>query len=299
MDRITVIQNNTMNFSEKKNLHKEISNGDKHKLFQIGDIARLFHLSVSSIRHYEKLGLLTPEYTDPDSGYRYFSQRQFEVFNTIRYLRALDMPLSEITDFLKNRDIDNIADKLLQQKEAVIKKQEELKRIERKIDNRLRQIIDARDSKLYHIELIELPEARILKMEQSLKINSYDDMEMPTVGLAEDQSNPLVFIGKVGLSITKEHLLSGYFNQYDTIFLIIDDEDDFSGNASVLPRSTAVRIRFNGSHIESPAEYQKLIDYINEKGLSIDGPSREMTLIDYGLTNNTDKFVTEICIPVK
>lgn len=288
-----------MNFSEKKTLHKEISNGDKHKFFQIGDIARLFHLSVSSIRHYEKLGLLTPEYTDPDSGYRYFSQRQFEIFNTIRYLRALAMPLSEITDFLKNRDIDNIADKLLQQKEAVIKKQEELKRIERKIDNRLRQIIDARDSELDHIELIELPEARILKMEQSLKINSYDDMEMPTVGLAEDQSNPLVFIGKVGISITKENLLSGYFNQYDTIFLIIDYEDDFSGNASVLPRSNAVRIRFNGSHIDSPAEYQKLIDYINEKGLYIDGPSREMTLIDYGLTNNTDKFVTEICIPVK
>ena len=38
------------------------------KLFSIGDVARLFHISVSSLRHYENVGLLTPEYTAPSSG---------------------------------------------------------------------------------------------------------------------------------------------------------------------------------------------------------------------------------------
>ena len=32
--------------------------------------------------------------------------------------------------------------------------------------------------------------------------------------------------------------------------------------------------------------------------LQIVGFSREVTLIDYGITNDTEKFVTEICIPV-
>lgn len=32
-------------------------------------------------------------------------------------------------------------------------------------------------------------------------------------------------------------------------------------------------------------------------GVSV-GISREMALIDYGMTNDTDKFVTEICLPV-
>ena len=73
---------------------------DKQNLFSIGDVAKLFHLSVSSLRHYEDVGLITPEYTDPDSGYRYYGARQFEVLNSIRYLRALDMPLTEIADFL-------------------------------------------------------------------------------------------------------------------------------------------------------------------------------------------------------
>lgn len=78
---------------------------DRTKLFPIGEVSKLFHISVSSLRHYENIGLLTPEYVSPDSGYRYYSAGQFEVLNTIRYLRALDLPLSEIEDFLKNRDI--------------------------------------------------------------------------------------------------------------------------------------------------------------------------------------------------
>lgn len=34
-------------------------------LFSIGQMAKWFHLSQSSIRYYEKSGLLTPEYVDP------------------------------------------------------------------------------------------------------------------------------------------------------------------------------------------------------------------------------------------
>lgn len=118
---------------------------DKHKLFPIGDVAKMFHLSVGSLRHYEKIGLLLPEYIDPKTGYRYYSTRQFECLNTIRYLRILDVPLPQISEFLKNRDIEKIRDMLYQQKEAVIKKQKELRIIEQKIANRLAQLDDALD----------------------------------------------------------------------------------------------------------------------------------------------------------
>ena len=65
---------------------------DRKNLFPIGEVSKLFHISVSSLRHYEHIGLLIPEYISSDSGYRYYGTEQFEVLNTIRYLRALDMP---------------------------------------------------------------------------------------------------------------------------------------------------------------------------------------------------------------
>ena len=94
---------------------------ENKKLFQIGDVAKMFHISVGSLRHYEQVGLLKPEYTDPETGYRYYSARQFEVLNMIRYLRVLDMPLGQIGEFLGNRDIDVIEDKLLNQKKLIEK----------------------------------------------------------------------------------------------------------------------------------------------------------------------------------
>ena len=53
---------------------------ENKKLFQIGDVAKMFHISVGSLRHYEQAGLLKPEYTDPETGYRYYSVRQFARF---------------------------------------------------------------------------------------------------------------------------------------------------------------------------------------------------------------------------
>ena len=69
-------------------------------LFRIGEVAKMFHVSVSLLRHYENEGLLSPAYISEESGYRYYSTEQFEVLNMIRYLRVLDMPLSEIDSFL-------------------------------------------------------------------------------------------------------------------------------------------------------------------------------------------------------
>ena len=85
------------------------------KLFRIGEVAKMFHMSVGILRYYEKEGLLKPEYTDKFTGYRYYSAAQFEILNTIRYLRVLDMPLPQIAEFLKNRDVDLMKSMLLRQ----------------------------------------------------------------------------------------------------------------------------------------------------------------------------------------
>ena len=96
---------------------------EEKKLFKIGEVAGIYHISMGTLRHYEREGLLEPEMVDPQTGYRYYSAKQFEVLNTIRYLRVLDMPLSQIADFLKNRDVDVIKEKLIQQKKLIRQKQ--------------------------------------------------------------------------------------------------------------------------------------------------------------------------------
>ena len=56
--------------------------------------------------------------------------------------------------------------------------------------------------------------------------------------------------------------------------------------------------RKRGSHTEAQEEYARLIEYIMQNDLAINGHSLEITLIDNGFTNDTSKFVTEISIPI-
>lgn len=272
---------------------------NRKKLFPIGEVSKLFHISVSSLRHYEKLGLLIPAYISPNSGYRYYATEQFEILNTIRYLRALDMPLLAIEDFLKNKDISCIEEKLWQQKQIVLQKQQELKRIEQKINHRLSWLQDAQNVPLDTVSLVQLPLCRIVWVENSLKISASLDMEAPIRKLDQSQAEAVVFLGKVGLGISVEHLQAAQTEQYDGIFLILDQEDIYTGKTITLPAALCVRLRFRGGHAEAPIQYKKLLAYIQKHQLQIVGFSREITLIDYGITNDKEKFVTEICIPIK
>ena len=201
-------------------------------LFSIGQMAKWFHLSQSSIRYYEKSGLLTPEYIDSDTGYRYYSTRQFEVFNTIRYLRALDMPLLQIADFLQNRDVARIEEKLRQQKLEVVRRKQALERIERKIDNRLHQLSDAQTLPLGQIEQLESEPCRLFWIGQTLRIMDCSELEMPTIQLAQRQAEALVFLGKVGVSVSEAHLRAGSFSRYDGMFLVLEKEDAFEGDVT-------------------------------------------------------------------
>ena len=269
------------------------------ELFQIGEMARLFHLSVSSIRHYETLGLVTPERIDPDTGYRYYSVRQFEAFNTIRYLRTLDMPLPEIADFLRNRDVDKIEEKLQAQKAAVAEKQRELARIEHKIDARPRQLREAQTAPLGEIQLITAPACRLFWMDASLSAENYSDLELSTSRFAAMQAEAVVFLGKVGFSISAAHLKDRRYTQYDGTFLLLDDDDHFDGAPMNCPEALCVRVCFRGHHLQSPDQYRRLSAYMAEHSLAVAGFSREIAVIDQGFTHDRDKFITEICIPVE
>ena len=272
---------------------------EKKELFQIGEVSKLFHISVGILRHYDKIGLLQPEYTDSETGYRYYSTRQFECLNTIRYLRALDMPLDQIALFLKNRNLDTIQELLLNQKETVRQKRRELELIERKIEKRLTQMNDALTSSLDEIRLVRTPACRMASIRRQVSPKNYLDLEFSIRELEQSEEISVTFLGKVGVGLSATHLNQCRFRPYDLVFLILDEEDHFQGQTTFLPETDCVTIRFQGGHENAVHYYGLLINYIEQKHLKITDFSREITMIDNGFTNDTSRHVTEIQIPVE
>lgn len=73
---------------------------DKQNLLTIGNLSKQTGVHVKSLRYYEQLGILLPAYTDPDTGYRYYTLSQIPVVDAIRVCIFLDIPLKEFTGFL-------------------------------------------------------------------------------------------------------------------------------------------------------------------------------------------------------
>lgn len=269
------------------------------ELFRIGEVSKLFHVSISILRHYDKIGLLCPEYTDSETGYRYYSTRQFECLNTIRYLRALDIPLDEISKVIKNRNTDDIANLLLRQRKEVIKRKNELEMIERKIDNRLKQLQDALSSEIGVIKEEIKGERRLALINKKLAPKNYLDMEHSIREIEKTEKTPVTFLGKVGVGISENNLNEHRYKAYDMVFIILEEEDRFKGSTILLPAESCVTVRFRRGHENAPRYYEMLIKYIENNKYKISGFSKEITMIDYGLTDDVSKFVTEIQIPVE
>ncbi len=79
----------------------------------ITDFSKKTGIGTDSLRHYDRLGLLSP--TRQENGYRNYTDKQLETAAQIRALRDLDVPLEEIALLLQG-SISNAA--LLEQHEA-------------------------------------------------------------------------------------------------------------------------------------------------------------------------------------
>src|ERR1700749_3063954 len=70
----------------------------------IGDFSRATFLSVKTLRHYHRVGLLEPSDVDPMTGYRRYTSDQIPTAQVNRLFRDLDMPLKDINSVLRAPD---------------------------------------------------------------------------------------------------------------------------------------------------------------------------------------------------
>lgn len=267
-------------------------------LFTIGEMASLFSVNIRTLRYYDECGILKPEKTDPETGYRYYSTRQFERLNTIKYLRALDMPIEKIRLFFENRDTGVLRTLLQEQKKETQLQLEILRRIERKLERRLSQLDDAEFGATDRIALTKYPKRRIVFLKKEIRPD--EDLEYPIRELERlNGLEAMIFLGKVGLSISREHLTAGRFETYDGIFVFAEQEDRFAGEERLLAGGEYVTMRFLGTHKNAAEHYGRLFSYMEENGLACAGDSVEVTLIDAGFTDDESKYVTQLQIPVE
>jgi DNA-binding transcriptional MerR regulator len=267
------------------------------ELFTIGEVAKLFNVKVTTLRYYDEIGLLKPEFIHEQTKYRYYSTQQFERLGSIKYLRALDVSIEDLLNFFDYKEINYFVDMLKRQQQIIYDKEKTLKDISLKIQRRLNQIEAAVNEDTDVIKEVYLEKRQMIYIRHEYIVG--DDIEYPIAELRNiygvDQN---IFLGKIGLSMSKEKLLNQEFDTYDRVYMILEAEDILEVSGIEIPCSHYIQIRFKGTHKEAKKYYKKLLDYIKEKQYTLNGYSQEMTLIDYGITNNEAHYITEILLPI-
>jgi len=266
------------------------------KHYRIGELSTLYGVSVDILRHYEKLGLLEPEFTR-ENGYRYYSNRQIWKLNIIRTLRRLDLSLSDIRSYLTDRSLEKSSRMIEVQLKAIGEKQRELKKMKKELQERRKHLLSARSvPDDMEIRIKELPERRCWGINEEV-VSFWDvdrlhkEIEVKIYGTGTRYTG----FGKAGTRLSIQNFTNGEFGCYEQSF-ILDDKGE-----EILPEGPHVCLDFWG-HDDMEGiihHYNRVLVYMKDHGLIMSGSAIEIYRIDIHETDNPGEFLTELQVPVR
>jgi DNA-binding transcriptional MerR regulator len=110
-------------------------------MFRIGEFSKIAQVSGRLLRFYDEIGLFSPEFTDPQTGYRFYSAKQLPRLNRILVLKELGLSLEQIARLVeRNPSVEEIRGMLTLRKTQIEQTvQEEMERL-RVVEMRLEQL---------------------------------------------------------------------------------------------------------------------------------------------------------------
>ena len=263
-------------------------------LYKIGMFAAMNHVTVKTLRFYEKQGLLMPAVINQENGYRYYTLSQMAVLHQITALKMAGFTLEEIARIHSGAN-----------EEAVLRKKKS--ELIAKIDDLTQQIavVDGYLSKqktgLSAPVLVKtIPETTVAAMR--VRLESYDSLfdVMPEMG---------ALMEKAGCECAlPEYCFTGYlepgYKDEDILVEICEAVTGAKGEIGglyfrTLPEIQAACMFHRGSYGALPESYETVLKYIEENGYEIAGAIRE-SYID-GVWNQEEEsgWLTEIQVPVR
>ena len=115
---------------------------ERHDLFTIGEFSKITGMGIHSLRYYDEIGALKPEYVDPVSNYRYYSFVQLRRVPAINMCKEAGIKLSEFGSFVDNGNINYV--KIISDSRDAIDRKIEEYRLQKEELNRAEQLLSLR-----------------------------------------------------------------------------------------------------------------------------------------------------------
>jgi len=273
----------------------------KENLLSIAELAKLRKITSETLRHYDRIGLIKPDYVDPHTKYRYYSIRQYEKLGTIRELRQLGMSLDDIVDYFTNRNLNKSI--------TILEKHHE--KLCREIKEKI-LVAKVLRRKLHFLnELTSLPATNVV-FEKLFPKRYMITFGEPAGGPREhafaftklesylNEPAPILASDRVGVYADEAILekVDSYIPS-SPMLLVEGDAINSEFKKAINPGLYLYMYYHNGRLEEYHESFEIIKDYMKKHRMSVDGKILQIYKLDVTLTSDRMETIMEIQVPVK
>lgn len=284
--------------------------------YSIGKVSKKCDVTIKTLRYYDKIKLLQPEYRDDSTNYRYYTKKQMTDVLVIRRLRALGISISDIKDIISKPSISNYI-KIISQKSEEISSEIEMLQAKKAacdvILNRMilgNEIFSNENCLCFNdftknVKIEDIPESKTLYSRKIMKNYNNADVSLERwLDIYEQCTNYGISMQSPIMTTYHTKPLSQFLLQdCDVEFGVLIDSDKNIEKSKSKTRiwggykaCTAYHV---GKYSEIIKSHVSLIQWIHTKNYEVSGPISEIFIISPLDIQDEEKHMTKIIIPIK
>ena len=273
----------------------------KENLLSITELAKLRQVTSETLRYYDRIGLITPDYVDPQTRYRYYSIRQYEKLGTINELRQLGMSIHDITDYFSGRNLRKSHQLLLHQLELLeeeIRKQQLLSEILRRKLHFLSEITPP--PPVDKVFCRAFPQRYMITFGEPAGGSREHAFAFTRLERYLDEVAPILASDRIGV-YADWHLLEPSDDYIPAVPMIFVERDAIeSEHKRTIPPGDYLCMNYRRGELERyHPSFARLHTYMAEHGWVLNGMIFQFYKIDVTLTSDPDETLMEIQVPVR
>ena len=272
-------------------------NMDRH--FSIGEVSKLHNVSVQTLRHYDKIGLLKPAFVNETSKYRYYSMKHFIMLDFIKQCKAMGLTLEEIKELVSHHtSIDAILETLSKQKDMIAMKIQELQSIQSHIEVLEDKIQTVLNEGINQVVVKSCEERHFIKYNNTRRFTEEFEIKLiKTLGEMEKEYG--ISHKELAFAISYKKLEEEKKFTYDHMMISCGANCEINEQEEViLPKGDYLTINFDDDFKDTSLYYEKLLDYIKKNKLEVDENFYESYIITRIDINDREKSLGQIQIRI-
>ena len=265
----------------------------------IGEISKITNLPISTLRYYDSEGIISPDYKDEKTNYRYYRFFQIPIIKMIVHLKKLGFSNLKIKSHLENLSYSHtleLMNKMIEQTQEEI---ERLKKIELELKEnalQMRYLINLENN----IDKFFIEEEEIRGIYAKIALNTRDNgiskafKEIDKFLISVNQNS--IPIGMFAFAMKEENIKKENY-EYDKL-IYLKDYINYEKRCNYSKREYASMI-CQGKFVEMGDNIKKVIKWSEEKGYIMKGDTIIHILSGPAFEKDPSEVMYILRIPIK